>query len=368
MKILQVLPALDSGGVERGTLEIAEALVRNGHESWVLSAGGRLVAPLEAAGSRHMAWDLGKKSPRTIFQIRPFRSWLHRQNFDIVHVRSRLPAWVTYLALRKLPEQARPRFVTTMHGLHSVSRYSAIMTRGERVVAVSETCRRYILENYPATDPDRIRLIHRGIDPDIFPRPYYPSAAWLRDWYDAYPQLQGRFVVTLPGRLTRLKGHLDWLAAMARLRVDIPNLAGLIVGGESADKAGYAEEVRDRIRSEGLESVVFMTGHREDIREIYALSDVVLSLSTKPESFGRTVLEPLAMGVPVVGYARGGVAEILADLYPEGAVTPGDLPQVVQAIKRIHAGDAADVRVNEHFLLHNMQAQTLALYEELVDS
>lgn len=366
MKVLQVLPALDGGGVERGTLEIAEALVRAGHESWVVSAGGRLVAPLEKAGSAHVTWDLGRKSPRTLWQVRPFRAWLQRQHFDIVHARSRLPAWITHLALRKLPAADKPHFVTTMHGLHSVSRYSAIMTRGERVIAVSDTCRRYIVEAYPKTDPGRVRLIHRGIDPDAFPRDYRPAAPWMERWHAQYPHLRGRFVVTLPGRLTRLKGHMEWLEIMASLRDRIPNLAGLIVGGESPAKKAYADEVREAIRRLNLESVITMTGHRTDMRDIYAISDVVVSLSTKPESFGRTVLEPLAMGVPVVGYARGGVAEILEALYPDGAIVPGDLEQAARTISRIRRGETMPVRKNERFLLSNMQEETLALYEELV--
>lgn len=368
MKILQVLPALEGGGVERGTLEIAEALVRAGHESWVLSAGGRLVEPLARGGSHHLSWDIGRKSLRTLMQVSRLRRWLKRQDFDIVHARSRLPAWITYLALRGLPVATRPHFVTTMHGLHSVNRYSAIMARGERVIAVSDTCRRYILEAYPATDPGLVRLIHRGIDPQQFPRNFQPAAEWLAEWYRQYPHLQGRFIVTLPGRMARLKGHQAWLEALTRLREKIPRLAGLIVGGEVAGKDRYTREIRADVCRLGLEPVVTMTGQRSDMREIYAVSDVVMSLSTKAESFGRTVLEPLAMGVPVVGYARGGVAEILAELYPEGAIVPGDLQPLVQAVCRIHEGNSMPVRPNERFLLSRMQAETLALYEELAGS
>lgn len=366
MKVLQVLPALDSGGVERGTLEIAEALVEAGHESWVVSAGGRLVSQLEAAGSHHVDWDLGRKSPASLLQIRPFRRWLNQNRFDIVHVRSRMPAWITLLALKNLAPAQTPHLVTTVHGLHSVNRYSAVMTRGERVIAVSETCRRYILENYPTTQPDRIRLIHRGIDPVQFPLGFQPSAEWQACWQKDYPQLKNKFIVTLPGRLTRLKGHKEWLQAIARLSKQIPDLAGLIVGGDAPGKSEYAEEIRQQIRDEGLESIVTMTGHRSDMREIYAASDVIVSLSTKPESFGRTVLEPLAMGIPVVGYARGGVAEILDALYPAGAVETGNLDGIVDTILGIYNGQHTNVKPNDVFLLDKMQAQTIQVYQELV--
>ncbi|MDG5501340.1 glycosyltransferase family 4 protein [Marinobacter sp. BGYM27] len=366
MKVLQVLPALDSGGVERGTLEIAEALVQAGHESWVVSAGGRLVSQLEAAGSRHVHWDLGRKSPKSLLQVRPFRRWLSQNEFDIVHARSRMPAWITLMALKRLAPGQAPHLVTTVHGLHSVNRYSAVMTRGERIIAVSETCRRYILDNYPSARAEHIRLIHRGIDPSQFPRDFQPSTEWQANWQQEYPQLQGKFIVTLPGRLTRLKGHREWLQAIARLSQRMPDLAGLIVGGDAPGKADYAAEVRQQIKDNGLENIVTMTGHRTDMREIYAASNVIISLSTKPESFGRTVLEPLAMGVPVVGYARGGVAEILQALYPAGAVEPGDLEGIVDAILGVYNGQHTDVKPNDVFLLEKMQAETLKVYQELV--
>ena len=139
MKVLQILPALESGGVERGTLEIAQALVQDGHESWVLSAGGRLVEQLERQGSRHVEWDLGRKSLLSLFQIRKLRHWLALEKFDIVHVRSRMPAWITFFAWKKMPFNARPHLVSSVHGLHSVSRYSEIMCCGERVIVVSGT-------------------------------------------------------------------------------------------------------------------------------------------------------------------------------------------------------------------------------------
>ena len=366
MKVLQVLPALNSGGVERGTLEIAEALVAAGDESWVLSAGGGLVSDLETQGSHHQQWDIGRKSPLMLLQVRPLRRWLAKQQFDVIHLRSRMPGWITWLAWRGLPVQHRPRLVTTVHGLHSVSRYSAIMTVGERVIAVSETCRRYILDNYPATDPQRIRLVYRGIDPEQFPRGYRPNAAWLDTWHQQFPQLRDRFVVTLPGRLTRLKGHLAWLEMLAQLREEIPNLCGLVVGGEDAKRRSYAQEVYRRTRELGLENQVVFAGHRRDMRDIYAVSDVIMSLSRKPESFGRTVLEPLSMGRPVVGYAHGGVAEILEALYPQGAVPLDNIEAAGQAVLAIARGGQVQVAVNERFLLARMQQQTLDIYHELL--
>lgn len=364
LSVVQVLPALEGGGVERGTLEIAQALVAAGHRSIVLSAGGRLVSELEQAGSEHYSWPLGAKSLRTLAQIYPLRRWLATQKVDILHLRSRLPAWVTWLAWRGLAPEQRPRLVTTVHGLYSVSRYSEIMTCGERVIAVSETVRDYLTQHYPRLSPDKIRVIYRGIDPQQFPYGFQPSAEWYRAWYSRYPQLQGQRVLTLPGRLTRLKGHLDFIQLIAQLRARAWPVHGLIVGGQDPRRLAYAAELQQRVAELELQAHITFTGQRADMREIYASSDLVLSLSTQAESFGRTVLEALALGVPVLGYAHGGVGELLQRLFPAGAVP---LAQRAQLTTWVDAWLQQPQRPQpfDQFRLAAMQAQTLALYHEL---
>ena len=150
LSVLQVLPTLESGGVERGTLEIGRALVRAGHRSTVISNGGRLQAQLEAEGSRHITLPVHRKSPLSLGLIWRLRSILSSQGFDVVHPRSRMPAWLIYLAWRSLAREGRAHLVTTVHGLYTVNAYSAVMTKGERVIAISETVRDYINEHYPA--------------------------------------------------------------------------------------------------------------------------------------------------------------------------------------------------------------------------
>ena len=370
LKVLQLIPALDSGGVERGTLEIARALVAAGHESVVLSKGGRLVEQLQREGSRHIALDLGRKSPATFLKYRALRRLFEAERFDIVHARSRLPAWVAWLAWRGMPADARPHFVTTVHGMHSVSRYSAIMCAGERVIAVSDTVRDYIRSHYPPSRwphlaDERITVIPRGIDPAEFPSDYVPSDEWLARFHAEFPQVVGRKVLTLPGRLTRLKGHHDFITLVGKLVAEEMDVVGLIVGGEDPKRPGYAQEIRARVQAEGLGERIVFTGHRSDVREIYAISDCVLSLSSTPESFGRTVLEPLAMGRPVVGYAHGGVAEILGELFPHGAVATGDVAGAAARAADVVAGRTPVVEFNTRFLLERMQAQTLQVYGAL---
>ncbi|MDP1708724.1 MAG: glycosyltransferase family 4 protein [Gammaproteobacteria bacterium] len=364
LTVLQVLPALESGGVERGTLEVARELVRHGHRSLVISAGGRMVAELERDGSEHIQWDIGRKSLWTLRLIPRLRRFLRENQVDILHARSRLPAWVCYLAWKGMAPQTRPRFVTTVHGLYSVNRYSAIMTRGERVIAVSNTVRDYILTNYPLTDPARIKVIHRGVDPAEFPHGYQPSPGWLAQWRAQYPQLQGKYVITLPGRLTRWKGQEDFIRVIAGLKQRGLPVHGLLVGDAHPRKQHYAAELRAKVAEAGLSADITFTGHRSDLKEIMAVSDVVLSLSTDPEAFGRVSLEALSLGVPVAAYNHGGVAEQLAAVFPVGRVPVGDYAAMMQRLAGWHA-QAPSVPGQHPFTLAHMLESTLDVYRKL---
>ena len=364
MKVVQLLPDLDGGGVERGTLEVAEELVKRGHESVVISAGGGMVKQLEVEGTRHVSWDLGKKSLWTFRHVWALRRWLKQEKPDILHVRSRLPAWVTWFAWRGMNTSERPHLVTTVHGLYSVSRYSGIMCRGERVIAVSKTVEAYIRDNYPQTDMANVRLVYRGIDPQEFPLGYQASAEWLARWQQDFPQLVGKKVITLAGRLTRLKGHNDMIDMIKALLSQGVPVHALIVGGEDAKRKAYAQELYQRVKDEGLGEHITFTGARSDIRDIYSVSDLVLSLSTKPESFGRTVAEAIGQGIPVVGYNHGGVGEILSALYPQGKTPMKDVPKLVQTVSDVLASGVRP-KGNPEFLKTTMLDKTLSVYEEL---
>lgn len=366
LRILQILPELNDGGVERGTLEVAAALVARGHEAWVMSAGGRMVPKLAACGARHLAWPVHKKSPRTLRFVHPLRRLLRDERIDVLHVRSRVPAWVAWLAWRGMPQRCRPRFVTTAHGLYSVNRYSAVMTRGERVIAISETVRDYLKNNYPHFPHDRIQVIYRGVDAAEFPRGYQSSAVWLDRWRSEFPQFVGRPLVTLPGRLTRVKGHHAFIEVIDRLRRIVPEVHGVIVGGEDPNRLRYAAEIRELVRERGLEGSITFTGHRSDIREIYSQSAAVVSLSADPpEAFGRTTLEALCIGAPVVGYSHSGVGEILRNMYPAGAVASGDIAGAVERLAAILEGERPVIGDNELFTRRRMLDETIALYEQL---
>ncbi len=365
LTVVQLLPALQSGGVERSTLEIASALVHAGHRAIVVSAGGRLVPVLEASGAEHLTLEIGRKSLRTLGLILPLRRLLERTQPDIVHARSRLPAWLGWGALRGLPAAARPYLVTTVHGLNSRGRYSAIMTRGERVICVSDTVRRYVLQHYRQTDPARLRVIPRGLDPTQFPRAPWPDAAMRMHVAEHAPQLAGDGpLLLLPGRGTRLKGHADALALLAALRGDGLDARLWLPGAREPGREAYIAELETLAAQLGIAEVVAFTAPTAQIAQAYAACDLVLQLSRKPESFGRTVIEALSVGRPVLGWAHGGVGELLAELQPSGAVVPFDAQALAGAARKLLA-TPPPLPATMPYTLSAMQDATLSLYQEL---
>ena len=362
LTVLQMLPALEGGGVEQGTLEITAALTRAGHRALVMSAGGRLVADIEAAGGEHIAWPVGAKSLRSLVLVPRLRRLFAAEGVDIVHPRSRVPAWIAWLAWRAA--RPRPRLVTTVHGFYRPGRYSAVMTRGERVICVSAAIRDYVCAHYPEVPRDRMTLIHRGVDLVRYRPDFRPDPDWQARWSRTLPALAGKQTLLLPARLTRRKGHEDFLRLLAALRDAGRPVHGLVVGGEDPRRGAYAGEIRALADRLGLGADVSFLGHRRDLREVMAVSDLVTSLSVRPESFGRVVAEALALGRPTLGYAHGGVAEILAELYPAGAVPPGDLEALRGAALRLLDAPPPVAPVTT-FSLERMQQQTLDLYEEL---
>jgi len=364
--IVQLLPQLNAGGVERGTLEINRALVAAGHRSIVISGGGRLEDQLRAEGGEHVTMPVWKKSPLTLLQVPALRRWMQQEQPDVMHARSRVPAWVTWLAWRKMRPDQRPAFLTTAHGMNKPNAYSRIMTRGETVIAVSHTCRDYLLSNYPDVAPEKVIVIHRGVSPEEFPHGYRPSTEWLNDWYQAWPRLRGQFVACLPGRVTRFKGHLDFLQALRLLNNEGRKVFGVIAGGEDPRRQAYSLELRARIREWGLEEQIVFTGHRSDIKDVISACDVSVSTSIRPpESFGRAVLESVRLGKITLGYAHGGVGEVLSTVFPDGCVPLQDIAGLSRRIAEAMDGRISAPAPGTQFSLAAMQEAELQLYDRI---
>ena len=364
--VLQVLPALVSGGVERGTLEIAEALVAAGWRALVASAGGPLVGPLERSGARHIPLPLGRKSPAAIWRNAAALARLVRaEGVGIVHARSRAPAWAALLAARR----TGAHLVTTYHGAYNEGWpgkrfYNSVMARGERVIAISGFIAEHIRARHD-TDPARLRVIPRGVDERRFDPAAVPPArvAALRQ---AWGVPEGRPVVMLPGRLTRWKGQTVLLDAMARLP---GNALALLVGD-----GGLRRALAARAADLGIGDRVRLCGHVEDMPAALLLADVVVHASTDPEAFGRTVIEAQAMARPVIASDLGAPRETVEEGVTGWRVEPGDPAALAEAIARALAlpageraamGERGRAAVLARYTTRAMQEATLAVYREL---
>jgi glycosyltransferase involved in cell wall biosynthesis len=371
--VLQVLPALGSGGVERGTVEIAAAIQAAGLRAVVASAGGPLAADLEALGARHVTLPLATKSPVGLWRNAARLADLVRQEaIGLVHARSRAPAWSALLAARR----TGARFVTTYHGTYNEGLpgkrlYNSVMARGDRVIAISGFIADHLRARH-GTDPALIRVIPRGVDPALFdPDAIDPARlARLRAAWDL-PAGTGP-VVMLPGRLTRWKGATVLVEAMARLRGEA---VALLVGGAEPRREAFRAELEMLIAARGLAGRVRLVGHAADMPAALLLADVVVHASTDPEAFGRTVIEAQAMRRLVVAADLGGPRETVVEAETGWRVPPGDPDALAQAIgwalalpapERERVGRQARAAVLARYTTAAMQRATIAVYRELL--
>lgn len=354
--IAQLLPELNNGGVERGTIEIANFLAENNCRSIVISAGGRLVKNLSPK-VLHIKLDIGKKSILVLNLIKPLRKIFLKHKVQIVHARSRLPAWLAYRAMAKL-KQNRPLFITTIHGLYSVKRYSSIMARGDQVIVVSKTAEDYVNHNYKTQLKCTPQLIYRGIDAKEFPYGHQPNEAWLDVWSKEHPQLLDKKTVLLPGRLTSLKGAKELLYWLQNSSQDCRLLLT-----SKPDIDEYSRNLNEFFIQHQVDDKVAWIGLQNNMANIYAMADLVVSTSKRPESFGRTVLEALAIGTPVVAYNHGGVAEILEKIHPEGLVELNNVKQLSNKIQQT-LKDLPVIPDTNPFSLSKMLDATLAVYQQ----
>lgn len=368
MHIVQALVSLNIGGSELVATELSEFLVNNGHQVTIIAADGPLGERVRANPStqlQHLDWAIGKKRLSTLRYIKQLALWLAEEQPDIVHVHSRLPAWIVWLALKRLPADQRPALVTTMHGHYSVSRYSSVMARGGKTIAVSEHIRRYTLRNYPLAAEQDVVTIHGGASRELFPYGYQSSEGWRDQAEQEFPELKGKRWLLLPGRITRWKGHVDFMHLISALAKDMPDVHGLFVGGGKPGSR-YQLELETLAEKGDIGERITFTGNRLDIRDWMAASEIVYNLSNDPpEAFGRTVLEALCLGRPTVIWNHGGAAEIIAEMFPAGAVQLLD-DQQLEARTREFLASTPEVKQSEAFSLAGSMGKHLALYEDLI--
>lgn len=366
MHVVQALAALNVGGSELVATELAEYLVSNGHHVTVIAADGPIGARVRASGAQHLDWPIGKKRFSSLPYITRMARWFAAEQPDVVHVHSRFPAWLCWKALQRIPARQRPAFLTTMHGHYSVSWYSSVMARGARTIAVSEHIRDYTLRNYPAARHGDIVTIHGGINRSDFSYGYQPTPGWRAGVDAQFPALANKRWLMLPGRVTRWKGHVDFMHVVAALKDDYPGLHGVIVGG-CRTGSRYQAELEALAARTGIGGRITFTGDRLDIRDWISSAEIVFNLSNDPpEAFGRTVLEALALGRPLIAWNHGGAAEILQQMFPDGAVRPLDY-RALHALTRQFLQHPPTVNPSEAFSLEASMQKHLSVYQAVAE-
>ena len=370
--VMQVLPRLETGGVERGTVDITTALTAAGRRAIVVSAGGPMVREIERAGGVHITLPVDSKNPLTMRKnVAALTEVIADNNVGLVHARSRAPAW----SARPAAERANVPFITTFHGTYNFSNpakkaYNAIMAKGERVIAISEFIGRHVAEQYDVPE-DRIRVIPRGIDLDAF-NPEAVSAERMIQLAQAWRLPDDSPVVMLPGRLTRWKGQSVLIEAARRLAR--PDVRVLLVGDDQG-RTGYREELESQIGRIGAEGIIHLTGPCRDMAAAYMLADVVVSASTDPEAFGRVAAEAHAMGRPVIASDHGGARETVIAGETGWLVPPGDADALAQTLRtaltmtggeRETVARRAIAHIRDNYTKPQMCAATLAVYDELI--
>lgn len=368
--VLQIVPSLVSGGAERGTVELAEALAAAGWTSYVASSGGPLTAEIARAGATHLTLPLAAKNPLVIrWNGLRLARLIRRLGIDIVHARSRAPAWSARAAARATGRH----FVTTFHNAYDTDLpfkrwYNSVMAEGERVIAISDFVAAYAARVY-GVGPERLRTIPRGVDLALFD-PQRIGLYRLTALAHAWRLPDGMPVALLPGRLTRWKGGLDFIAALAALPTEI---CGVMVGAEQ--HPGFRAELEAAVAHHGLGSRFRIAEDCRDMPAAYLLADVVAAPSRDPEGFGRVVVEAQAMGRPVVATDHGGARETIVPGETGWLVPAGNAPALAAAIgaalalapaARHSLGARARAHVAERFTREAMCARTIDVYEELL--
>jgi lipopolysaccharide heptosyltransferase II len=360
MNVLQILPELNVGGVERGTIDLAKYLVRLGHKAVVVSAGGDQVNDLLALGAVHYKLPVHKKSLINIIKMIPkLAEIINKEKIDIVHARSRVPAWIAYFACRR----TRAVFITTCHGYYKRHLFSFVMGWAKSVIAPSNVIARHMIEHF-GVPYERVKLIPRSVDLERF------------KYIDPFKKRKKDFNVGIIGRMTPIKGHLHFIKAMAKVARANPNVKIWIVGDAPASKDAYKEQVRVLVQRLGLWHCTEFLGNQKDIPNILSHLDLLVLATTTQEAFGRVIIEAQAAGVPVVATAVGGVIDIIEDQKTGLIVPPSDPQAMADAIMKVQkdkelARQLAEngyKKVKEKYNVELMVKNTLDLYKDALQN
>ena len=358
MRVVQILPELNEGGVERGVVELNREFVKNKIENFVITKGGKLASIIEKDGGKLILHDVCSKNIFTApVRILKLRKILKDIKPDIVHVRSRVPAWMVHFAKPKC------KIISTVHGANSVNFYSKIMVKADRIIVPSNFIKEYIIKNFNA-DESRISVIFRGVNLENFDATKFESKEKIRSEFGLK---KDDFIISCVGRISNLKNIETIIKAIKIL--ENKNIKLLVVGGVHSKRKKYFEFLKKLICKLELEESIIFLGNISEIAKIYALSDVVVSASIKPESFGRSVAEAIALNRPVVASNHGGVKDIIIEDVNGYFFAPLDEKELAQKILM-----AKDLKfdgysyIKSKFSLEKMCNENLKIYKEVLNA
>ncbi|MDP9128113.1 MAG: glycosyltransferase family 4 protein [Pseudomonadota bacterium] len=371
--ILQVIPSLGAGGAEQACVDVTAGIKAAGFRAFVVSAGGPRVAEIEANGGQHILLPVNSKNPAVMLaNARWLSNFISAQDVDLVHARSRAPAWSTYLATRLTP----CAFVTTYHAAYKATSllktfYNGVMVRSDRVIAISDFIARHIRNTYGVDKT--VRTVPRGINLAIF-SPVAVAESKREALRTAWGLGVEEKIILCPSRLSRIKGQKTLIEAIGLLKEVEPRFTVVILGDDQG-RADYRHELEALVESHGLVGRVKIFTHCDDMPAAYSLASLVVAPSLVPEGFGRVPVEAMAMGVPVIATDLGGYRETVRNGETGWLVHPNDPTKLADAIlQALHQTEEQRDRmrsealrtVREHYDTRKMVADTLAVYSELL--
>ncbi len=371
--ILQVVPALVSGGVERGTIEIAKKLVDSGYNSIVISAGGALVKSLENSGSEHITLNVATKNPLLIWwNSRKIAKIIKEKKVDIIHARSRAPAWSCFMAAKS----TKIKLVTTFHGIYNFDSgikkfYNSIMAEGNVVIAVSEFVKNHIIKNYNI-EKERVSIIHRGVDHNYFDKKNITEKT-KQKYQDKYNVPKDTTVILLPARMTEWKGQIYLTKALKKIK-ELNFYC--IMAGDLSKHPQYVSRLKDLINEYKMQNKIQLFGNEPNIENLYAISDIVISASTEPEAFGRTIIEAQSMETFVLATNIGGACETIEDGKTGFHTVPDNVDKFANKIEDVlcligseeqeKVTKAARASAIKNFSLDLMLEKILKIYQKII--
>jgi len=364
MKIIQLLPKLNEGGVERGVVDLNREFVKAGIENIVISSGGKLVEQIKQDGGEHINFDVSSKNIFTVpFRVFKLRKLLKKLNPDIIHVRSRVPAWLLYFANKNL----NFKIVSTVHGFNSISKYSAIMTKANRVICGSKFMIKHIINHYQ-TPIDIIELIPRGMDLEYFNENNLDEN-FIGEIKKKY-NLEDKFVIVQVARITHWKDQETTIKAFNLLKKEFQDIKLLLVGGYETTRESYYSKLNDLVKSLNLEQDIIFLGNTKYVKEIFHIANLNISSSYKPETFGRANVEGMLLGIPLVGTNIGATSDYIIENETGLFFDPKNEIMLYEKIKEAKGKnfDKEFIKnfAKENFSLSNMVEKNIEVYKKCI--